>query len=384
MSAAAPVHAAGRAPPRTCRTRTPTIPTQSRWASSSTSTRGTAGALRAPYNAAGTSTARSGRRDVRTTGSACASCHDPADGGADRRRSPTRPAWAPAYTIRNAPTVINAAYSPLWQFWDGRADSLWSQALVAAGGPERMQQQPARGRAFPLRPLPDRNTRRCSARGRVSRTLPRFPASRQAGRRRLQEHGGRRPATTVEPHLRELRQGDRRLRAAPRQQQLRAVAVRSVHGGRQEAMSSRRPFRGAQAVRRPCRLHRVPPRADVHATSRSTTSARRRPANTCPPPICGRYGGIAALRRPSQLRSTATASSATTRTTRVVGTALGTTAPQSERSAQFKTPTLRNVSKTAPYMHDGAYQTLWDVVNHYNFGGATGTMRAKRIRRSRR
>ena len=24
-------------------------------------------------------------------------------------------------------------------------------------------------------------------------------------------------------------------------------------------------------------------------------------------------------------------------------------------------------------MHDGAYQTLWDVVNHYNFGGATGT-----------
>ena len=23
-------------------------------------------------------------------------------------------------------------------------------------------------------------------------------------------------------------------------------------------------------------------------------------------------------------------------------------------------------------MHDGAYATLWDVVNHYNFGGATG------------
>jgi cytochrome c peroxidase len=39
---------------------------------------------------------------------------------------------------------------------------------------------------------------------------------------------------------------------------------------------------------------------------------------------------------------------------------------------QFKTPTLRNVAKTAPYMHDGAYKTLWDVVNHYNFGGAAG------------
>jgi cytochrome c peroxidase len=38
----------------------------------------------------------------------------------------------------------------------------------------------------------------------------------------------------------------------------------------------------------------------------------------------------------------------------------------------FKTATLRNLSKTAPYMHDGVYSNLWDVVNHYNFGGGTG------------
>ena len=25
-------------------------------------------------------------------------------------------------------------------------------------------------------------------------------------------------------------------------------------------------------------------------------------------------------------------------------------------------------------MHDGVYQSLWDVVNHYNFGGATGPL----------
>ena len=29
-------------------------------------------------------------------------------------------------------------------------------------------------------------------------------------------------------------------------------------------------------------------------------------------------------------------------------------------------------------MHDGAYQTLWDVVNHYNFGGATGNYSGER------
>jgi cytochrome c peroxidase len=35
----------------------------------------------------------------------------------------------------------------------------------------------------------------------------------------------------------------------------------------------------------------------------------------------------------------------------------------------FKTPTLRNVGVTAPYMHDGRFATLRDVVNHYNAGG---------------
>ncbi|MFT5937860.1 MAG: cytochrome c peroxidase, partial [Pseudohongiellaceae bacterium] len=31
-----------------------------------------------------------------------------------------------------------------------------------------------------------------------------------------------------------------------------------------------------------------------------------------------------------------------------------------------KTPTLRNVSETAPYMHGGQIKTLNDVVRHYN------------------
>ena len=35
----------------------------------------------------------------------------------------------------------------------------------------------------------------------------------------------------------------------------------------------------------------------------------------------------------------------------------------------FKTPTLRNVAKTAPYMHDGSLKTLEDVVDFYNNGG---------------
>lgn len=38
----------------------------------------------------------------------------------------------------------------------------------------------------------------------------------------------------------------------------------------------------------------------------------------------------------------------------------------------FKVPTIRNINKTAPYMHNGAYRTLDQVMEFYNNGGAMG------------
>ena len=38
----------------------------------------------------------------------------------------------------------------------------------------------------------------------------------------------------------------------------------------------------------------------------------------------------------------------------------------------FKTPTLRNVDKTGPYMHNGIYKTLDEVVEFYHKGGGVG------------
>ena len=35
----------------------------------------------------------------------------------------------------------------------------------------------------------------------------------------------------------------------------------------------------------------------------------------------------------------------------------------------FRTPTLREIAKTAPYMHDGSLKTLDEVVDYYNKGG---------------
>ncbi len=40
-----------------------------------------------------------------------------------------------------------------------------------------------------------------------------------------------------------------------------------------------------------------------------------------------------------------------------------------EDRGAFKTPTLREIEHTAPYMHDGSFKTLEEVVEHYDKGG---------------
>ncbi len=41
---------------------------------------------------------------------------------------------------------------------------------------------------------------------------------------------------------------------------------------------------------------------------------------------------------------------------------------QGKENGQFKIPSLRNVALTAPYMHDGRFKSLEDVLNHYTHG----------------
>lgn len=38
-------------------------------------------------------------------------------------------------------------------------------------------------------------------------------------------------------------------------------------------------------------------------------------------------------------------------------------------NGRFRVPTLRNIALTAPYMHDGRFQTLDEVIDHYTSGG---------------
>lgn len=53
---------------------------------------------------------------------------------------------------------------------------------------------------------------------------------------------------------------------------------------------------------------------------------------------------------------------------------------QPEDWGRFRTPTLREVSATAPYMHDGSLATLEEVVDFYDRGGGQGTGKSSVLR----
>ncbi len=63
----------------------------------------------------------------------CASCHMPTRAFADGLDLPS----PPGSSERHSPTVLNVAHQR-WFFWDGRSDSLWSQALAVIENPKEL------------------------------------------------------------------------------------------------------------------------------------------------------------------------------------------------------------------------------------------------------
>ena len=58
---------------------------------------------------------------------------------------------------------------------------------------------------------------------------------------------------------------------------------------------------------------------------------------------------------------------------------LAVTGKEADRGA-FKTPTLREIARTAPYMHDGSVTTLDEVIEYYDRGGNPNTFRDPELR----
>jgi cytochrome c peroxidase len=52
----------------------------------------------------------------------------------------------------------------------------------------------------------------------------------------------------------------------------------------------------------------------------------------------------------------------------------------SSQTGSFRTPTLRDVARTAPYMHDGSLRSLREVIEYFDRGGGDGPGRDPRLR----
>ncbi len=262
----------------------------------------------------------------------CASCHLPSLDFTDGRAR----AVAEHPLDRHTPTLWNSGLQRWWG-WDGATDSLWSQAL---------------------RPLLDAREMAID----VATLSRRLAASRQRVREWRQVFG---QAPRVDD-VSTLVQTGKALGAylaslrSPRTafDQFRDALLRG-----DRATASRYPL----AAQRGLRLFVGAGRCHLcHAGalfSNGEFADIGLPFFSRPGVVdSGRHGGILALRRSSYHLATAwndDRSGLDVVKTRHLDL-------QHRHFGEFKVPSLRQVSRTAPYMHDGQLATLDDVVRHYD------------------
>src|SRR6185369_5991199 len=325
-----------------------------------------------PSNAVATSrrAARLGQRlfyDTRGSASgivSCATCHDPKRDWSNGRNVGTLDARFP----RNVPSLWNIAYGR-WFFWDGRADSMWAQALGPMENPVEMN-----GNRLGYARLV-RNDRRLKRRyERVFGPLPdlddalRFPrvakptpptpdepanlawlAMTKADREsidRVFSNLGKAIAAYERALISTDSPFDRFVR------DLRAGAA-SPGGLDESAQRGLKLFVGKGQ----CSIcHSGPNFTDreFHDLGRPSGYMRRDP---------GRAGGYRLVVADPFNRLGLLSDSTSGALVRFVPEAGG---PSTQAIGQFKTPTLRSVAQTAPYMHDGRITTLRDVAVFYS------------------
>jgi cytochrome c peroxidase len=265
----------------------------------------------------------------------CASCHDPARSFTDGRRVFEAAGRGTRHTL----SLWNVAYNR-WLFWDGRADSLWSQALKPIEHPREM--------------AGDR--RRVAS---LVRTDPRLRVAFESvfGPLGSAEDDG--AANEVFARVgKALEAYERRLvsRRAPFDVFVEGLRERSAE---KRAALSESAERGLRLFvgRGNCRVCHAGPNfsdGEFHDIGLAGSS------ELAPDP--GRYAGIGLLLRDefgaggdhSDDRRGPRAHSS-----RFLVASF-------ENLGQMKTPTLRNVATTAPYMHQGQFATLADVLRHYS------------------
>jgi cytochrome c peroxidase len=282
----------------------------------------------------------------------CATCHVPSKLFTDALPV----SEGVGHTDRNAPSLALASHQR-WQFWDGRADTLWMQALQ----PMENAQEYNASRLFVAHRIFDAYNADYTA---VWGALPplgdtvRFPAAGKPGDAAYDKMVGSDQTLVSRVFVnvgKSIAAYERTLRVKPNR-------LDAYIGGDTNALTVAEKNGLTVFFRVGCaQCHWGPTLSDdaFHAT-RFPTGRRDGKADT------GRQDGQALLVQSPFIASGPFSDD------RTVAHALGITLDPSIIGA-FKTPTLRGVNKTAPYGHGGQLATLDAVVTLYSQGGLPKT-----------
>lgn len=305
----------------------------------------------------------------------CATCHQP-----DRAFTDGLPvAEAAGLGSRNTPSVLNAAYFP-WLNWDGSADTLWMQAARPFEDAHELDStrttvarvigmDPERRAAYeqifgPLPPserfslLPERATPQAD------------PGSPDRVAWESMSEADQSLVTEIFVNLcKAIAAYQTRLvsRSSPFDQFVNAVATGDLQrwaadgnpGFGETELAGFELFQG----RADCIACHAGPFLSDFAFHSVRVAPRSGPPATDP----GRFDGLGTLLQ-SPLNAAGPYSDDPTGQR---GTRLGFMTNPGTNWGRFRTPSLRNVAETAPYMHAGQFETLDRVLHHYStFEGA--------------
>ena len=269
----------------------------------------------------------------------CATCHDPAKAFTDGRAK----ARGIADVRRNAPTLLGAAWQK-WLFWDGRADSAWAQAtgpltasaehgLDAAGVRARVEAAHRADFESVFGPLDDDPERVLA---QVGKALEAYERTLAPGRSRFDAYLDALASGTPSTALSAAEEAGLRV-------YMRGGDCVSCHNGpllsdgefHNLGLDSVVPAGGLDGGR----VHGIKallesPFNCLGPHSDAAPPAPVEPGHPASPEPCGELRYVD---------------------------------PRFEDAlGAFRTPTLRNVARTAPYMHAGKFSTLAEVVEFYD------------------
>lgn len=278
-----------------------------------------------------------------TGGISCASCHDPGKGYADGLPV----AEGVAKGRLNSPTIAGAA-AQRWFFWDGRADSLWSQALgplenpIETGGSRlhvahRIKDAHAAAYEATFGPLPDLGD------------LARFPADGKPGDPSFDGMS----AADQEAVTRVFVNVGKAIEAHERALPAAKIRLSDYAAGDLEALSPAERDGLQGFLRSGCvSCHWGPGLTDGAFHDLLVPSS-------APPADQGRIAGLAALLA-SPFRKDGLYSDDPS-----AQPFPASLLPVSEMLGQVKTPSLRGVALTGPWGHGGTFGSLESVAKHY-------------------